>query len=276
MLAKIAAGMQKPDGLMLMEQSHLPQALFGMALADVPGIGRRMELRLAQAGVRNMRQMCVLSRQKMAAIWGGVLGERMWLSLRGEDLPEISPGTAQTISRQHILPPDQRSPEGCRRVALKMLHDCVWRLRKQGLWAGGLGVAVYYLGHDHVFEAHHPVAPCQDAITLQGHLLPLLEGAPVQASASPCVFLTDTQAQWTGSLFPEEEQAARGAVSDAMDRIQQRYGNDAIYLASVHGALHAAPTRISFGSPPPLEEFDREQSSRLQRSRRREPENPMR
>ena len=270
MLAKIAAGMQKPDGLMLIEQSHLPQALFGMALADIPGIGRRMELRLAKSGIRTIRQMCTLNRRQMAAIWGGVLGERMWLSLRGEDLPEVSPGVAQTISRQHILPPDQRSREGCRRVAFKMLHDCVRRLRKQDLWAGGLGVAVYYLGHNHVFEAHHPVAPCQDAITLQGHLVPLLDGAPKQAPASLCVFLTDVQAQRTGSLFPveEQEQKARGAVSDAMDRIRQRHGSRAIYLASVHGALEAAPTRISFGPPPPLEEFNREQTSKLERPQR--------
>lgn len=258
LLAKIAAGMQKPDGLMLLERRHLPHALFGMELRDVPGIGDRMERRLAAAGVASVRRMCSLSRGRMAAIWGGVLGERMWLSLRGEDLPEATAGMPQTISRQHILPPEQRTSSGCRKVALKMLHDCVRRLRKRELWAGGLGVAIYYTGHSYVFEAHHRVLPCQDAITLQGHLLPLLEGAPQQVPASLCVFLTDLEAAPPGSLFPGQEQAARHAVAAAMDRIQGRYGSSAVYLASVHGALDAAPTRISFGPPPPVEEFGQE------------------
>jgi hypothetical protein len=35
-----------------------------------------------------------------------------------------------------------------------------------------------------------------------------------------------------------------------------RYGLNTVYLGSIHEVLRQAPTRIPFGPPPPLEEFD--------------------
>ncbi|MGL6043867.1 MAG: DNA polymerase Y family protein, partial [Sandaracinobacteroides sp.] len=46
LLAKIAADMQKPDGLTMLEQHQLPEALFPLPLRDIPGIGAKMEARL--------------------------------------------------------------------------------------------------------------------------------------------------------------------------------------------------------------------------------------
>ena len=256
LLAKIAAGMQKPDGLFVIERRHLPEALFCAELRDVPGIGGRMERRLRQNGISSVRQLCTLSRGRMESLWGSVEGARLWMSLRGEDLPPLPLRAARSISRQHILPPAQRNPEGARQVALKMLQDCVRRLWKQGAWAGGVGLAVYYLGHDQAFEAHHRIQPCQDAITLQEQFLPLLDGAPRQTPMGLCVFLFDLSAGGESrTMFPAPGEQKRAAVSQAMQDLQCRFGKDAVYLASVHGVRKEAPTRISFGPPLPLDEF---------------------
>jgi len=117
-LAKIAGDMQKPDGLMIFERRHLPQALYSLELADIPGIGKRMEQRILADGIPTMRQLCALTRERMHTKWGGVLGDRLWLWLRGEDFLEPPARPRQTLSRQHILPPDCRTPEkGPRRSA---------------------------------------------------------------------------------------------------------------------------------------------------------------
>jgi hypothetical protein len=51
LLAKIAGDMQKPDGLMIFERRYLPQALYSLELADIPGIGKRMEQRILAEGI---------------------------------------------------------------------------------------------------------------------------------------------------------------------------------------------------------------------------------
>lgn len=255
LLAKIAAGMKKPDGLSLIQTEHLPNLLYGLDLRDVPGIGSRMERRLQSSGILTMRQLWALSSEQMSAVWGSVLGDRLWLELRGTDLEDAPERPAQTISRQHILPPKLRMRDGCRQTALKLLYDCARRMRKRELWAGGLGLAIYHLDHSYVFEAHCPIPPSQDFLTLQQYFLPLWEGSPDQKPASLCVFLTGLEASPTLGLFPANGSNARVAACRVMEEVNRRFGGDALYPASLHHARNAAPTRISFGPPPPLEEF---------------------
>ena len=64
LLAKIAADMQKPDGLMVIERRHLPDALCCLDLSDIPGIGDRMEARLTAAGISTVREFYTLSRER--------------------------------------------------------------------------------------------------------------------------------------------------------------------------------------------------------------------
>ena len=256
MLAKIAAEMKKPDGLIAIESQYLPQVLYSLRLADIPGVGERMERRLLSAGITSVEQLCALTRQQMAALWSGVLGERLWLELRGEDLPVLPSRSLQTLSRQHILPPELRTEHGCRQVALKLLQDCTRRMRRHKLGAGGLGVAIYYLRHDHAFAADCRVPFCTEGMSLQSHLLPLLAGAPNHTPHSLCVYLSHLEPADRGELFaPSPEAQRRSAATEAMERMHQRFGKGAVYLGSLHGARDIAPARISFGPPPVLDEF---------------------
>ena len=255
LLAKIAAERQKPDGLIAIEPAHLPHALYTLALADIPGVGTRMEKRLGREGIGTVRELCALSRERLAQLWGGVLGERLWLELRGEDLPPPEKRPAQTISRQHILPPELRTQVGCRQTALKMLADCVRRMRRVKMGAGGLGLAVFYVQHAHVFTADCRIPFCDEWITLQEHFLPLLAGAPNHVPQSVCVFLTHLAETESAPLFPSPQAQRRASLAAAMEQVHSRFGKEALHLGSVHGTAASAPARISFGPPPPLEEF---------------------
>jgi DNA polymerase-4 len=118
------------------ERRYLPQALYSLELEDIPGIGKRMEQRILAEGITTMRQLCALTRERMHTIWGGVLGDRLWLWLRREDFLEPPARPLQTLSRQHILPPDCRTPDKARAVALKLLHSTA---RKMAVITSGPG-----------------------------------------------------------------------------------------------------------------------------------------
>ena len=85
-LAKVAAEMQKPNGLVVLDADDLPHKLFRLALTDFPGISRGMEARLHAAGVWTTEQMYALTLPQMRAVWGGVGGERWWHLLRGHEV----------------------------------------------------------------------------------------------------------------------------------------------------------------------------------------------
>ena len=67
-LAKIAADMQKPDGLTVIRTAELPARLFPLALRDLPGIGPRMERRLLSHGITTVEQFCRLSVERLSRI----------------------------------------------------------------------------------------------------------------------------------------------------------------------------------------------------------------
>ncbi len=259
LLAKIAGEMQKPDGLMVLERRHLPEALYCLPLGSIPGVGRRMERRLEAAGIRTMRQLCASTQPQMSKAWGSVLGDRMWLLLKGEDFPDAKPKARQTLSKQHILPPDCRTMERARAISLKMLHTTAMRLRRGGQWATGVWLQVGFQGRNQAFQGHLPFAPCQDTYSLQAHMMELWSACSASASfempSDLTVALTGLTASAPADLFAGDLQGKAAAAVGAVDMLNARYGQNAVYLGSIAGVKKEAPMRISFGPPPELEDF---------------------
>jgi len=256
LLAKVAGDLTKPDGLMIFERRHLPRALFGLALSDIPGIGGRMEERIRAEGITTMRELCGLSRERMHGVWGSVLGDRLWHWLRGADFLEPPARPLQTLSRQHILPPDCRTPERARAITVKLLHSTARRMRRNKLWAGGVSLRVGFYDSA-AFEGVVRIPRCCDSHTLQEHLIELWKRVPSHTPSDIAVILTHLDTAPEPDLFaPDSQDSERARVTAALDSMNARYGLNTVYLGSIHDVRKQAPTRIPFGPPPPLEEFD--------------------
>ncbi len=255
LLAKIAADMQKPDGLMVLERHALPGALFALDLADIPGIGRRMEKRLWAEGVRTVRQLCALSRDRMRSLWGSVHGDRLWLLLQGEDLlePEIRP--LQSLSRQHILPPASRTRETAKGIAVKLLLSSARKMRRYELWTKAMVLRVGYQ-EGRAYEVTIQFPPTQDAFTLQAFMGTLFDQSPELTPSDLTVVLADLAPAPERGLFDAETSEPANRATQVIDRLNARYGLNTVYPGSIHAVRKEAPTRIAFGPPPPLEEFD--------------------
>jgi DNA polymerase-4 len=256
LLAKMAGEIQKPDGLMVLDCSVLPEALYGFELSDIPGVGRRMEKRLHAAGIATMRQLCALPRERMRSLWGSVLGDRFWLWLRGENFLEPLAKPLQTLSRQHILPPECRNAERARGVALKLLHTTARRLRQHRLWAGGVVLQAGFVGRSDALEAHMRIEATQSTVVLQACLVELWKEVPSTWKPSDLtVGLVDLTGEPAQGLF-ESLPDARDRVHGTLDELNSRFGLNSVYLGSIHEVRKEAPTRITFGVPPALQEFE--------------------
>ena len=136
--------MEKPDGLVALTLDILPEALARLTLRDLPGIGARTEKRLNEKGIRTMAELLSLNCEQAGELWGSVWGERLWHWLRGEDFDMSETDHLKSISHQHVLAPEMRTPEKAWAVAHKLLHKAAMRLRTNGLWASSIGLAVGY------------------------------------------------------------------------------------------------------------------------------------
>jgi DNA polymerase-4 len=259
-LAKTAADMVKPDGLTVIEQADLPQALHGLALRDLCGIGASMEARLNADGIRTVAELAAAPKSTLRHAWGGIEGERMWGLLRGAWLP-AAPTRRGSLGHSHVLGPELRTPEGALAVLKKLLVKAAMRLRRDGLLAGAMDVHIRFVGHEERWNGALAFDPTDDSRELlrllnlaldggrrPGRLLPGPRAVPLSVSVT--LHRLAARAQTSGSLFaPARRQRGVDAV---VDRINARFGFNKVYPASTQTALKydAAPMRIPFNRIP--------------------------
>ncbi len=268
-LAKVASNLQKPNGLVTITPSQLPHVLFSLKPRDLPGIGHQMEQRLLRHGIQTIEQLCRLDQDQMTKLWGGVLGTRFWLKLRGVDFDERESGKS-SISHQHVLPPDLRTREQACAVGKKLLHKAAVRLRQAKLFAGAMSIYVmfsksqsreddskgYWMHHDRpVWEAHMRFPSCQDTMTLINIFQDAWKACPKRRPVMVSVALVDLLPEDQRNLTLFDEMYGSGKfdrVAQVMDSINAKYGSTTLYLGGIHAVREAAPPRIAFKSIPDM------------------------
>jgi DNA polymerase-4 len=249
-LAKTASKMDKPDGLTVIQEKDLPQALYRLQLGELNGVGPRMLVRLAAAGIRTVEDLYAASAATLRQAWGGVEGERMYVRLRGETVPE--PETARgSIGHSHVLPPDLRRDEAAAAVLHRLLQKAACRLRHLGYFAGGMGLQLRYLDGGR-WHGRRRLEATQDTLALIRAMAELWDKRPRRRPPllGVGVTLTHLSEARGQSLELFAETAARGRLFEIVDRLNARFGRNAVYLGGAHRALEAAPMRIAFTHVP--------------------------
>lgn len=263
-LAKTASDMQKPDGLTVIEQADLPHVLHGLGLRDLCGIGASMEQRLARAGIHSVEALCASSRERLRRAWGSIEGERFWLQLGGHELPDRKT-TKGSVGHSHVLGPELRNYDGMRSVLFKLLAKAAMRMRHDGYVASGLALHVRFVGIEarfNCFDAFEPLSDTPTLLKVLARQLQPLERARNSGRWKPkrhpplsvAVTLTGVEeaGRLSGELLPERGRALR--VTRALDRINDKFGNNTLYFCAMREAIRhdAAPMRIPFSTIPDI------------------------
>ncbi|MGD0648739.1 MAG: DNA polymerase [Acidobacteriaceae bacterium] len=275
-LAKIASDMQKPDGLVGLLPSGLPNSIAHLVLRDLPGIGARTEVRLNAKGIRTMPDLLALDRPAMHALFDSVWGDRMYHWLRGHDTGDdgapVPSEFQKSLGHSHVLAPEHRSPEGAWAVAHKLLHKAAMRLRMEKFFTGSLAVTIKYsLTREQSMHAEKVkrhlsgitqtgwgmearFRPCQDTLSLLEALQGCWKQSPTGPEYQKPFFVGITlrnlipEADVQTSLF--EEPGNRNQLSATMDKLNLKYGHTTLHFAGMLPARDSAPTRIAFTQIP--------------------------
>ena len=268
-LAKVASNLQKPDGLVAILPSQLPDILFSLKLRDLPGIGHQMEQRLLRQGIQTVEQLWQLDMDQMTQFWGGVLGARFWLKLRGNDFDERQSGK-RSIGHQHVLPPALRTRDQACAVGKKLLHKAAVRLRQAKLWTSSMAIYVmfskqnskeddassYWLHYGRpVWEANLRFPACQDTMTLVKIFQEAWQKCPDLRPVMVSVALVDLIPENMRNMTLFDDLCGAGKfdrLAQVMDSVNAKYGSTTLYLGGIHKVREAAPPRIAFTSIPDM------------------------
>jgi len=273
-LAKVASDLQKPNGLVLLRGSDLPDALLPLELRDLPGIGKNMHARLATKGINTIADLYAASAAQLRDAWGGVVGERWWYMIRGSqeaDYQAMTDPARHSVSHSHVLGPDMRSDDGAEQVLLRLTGKAVTRMRRKGFVATGLQLDVTLINTErsqngerfqkrnwHVASTRH--VPADDPLIASLRRLwngrPELQGGWTYQKVG--VALTGLSPKEDRTLPLYEADIRRSRLAEAMDAINAQLGSGSVELASVHAARDLAPERIAFAK---ITDDDRERVS---------------
>jgi DNA polymerase-4 len=219
-----------------------------------------------------MKDLLALDCKQAGQLWGSVWGERLWHWLRGEDFDMSETEHLKSMSHQHVLAPEMRTPEKAWAVAHKLLHKAAMRLRAADLWASSIGLAIGFTApHGESvpisnfgtptrgWKGELRLSECQDNQTLIAALSRLWASRPTGAQFEHPHFI----GVHLNGLVPDrlhslnlfegtEDEQSRARLLAAMDVLNHKYGMSTLAPATMLTAFKAAPTRIAFRSIPDL------------------------
>lgn len=147
-VAKMAAELQKPDGLTVLTVEDLPQRLWPLPIEELFGVGRRMKQHLRNMGIRTIGDLAQTPVDLLTHRFG-IIGTRLHGYAHGIDPSPVDPhslDTVKSIGHQITLPKDY-TKIGEIKVVLLELADAVCRRARLGNYQGKT-VSLYVRGAD--------------------------------------------------------------------------------------------------------------------------------
>lgn len=264
-LAKVAAEMNKPNGLTVLHPSDMPGPILHLKLTDLPGISGNMEKRLNAAGVWSIEDLWNLSAKHARAIWGNIEGERLWAQLRGYAV--VRPETQKRMfGHSRVLTKGWRSPEKALECLNLLTVKAAYRLRRAGYICQALSVSVR-LADGRRLSGETDFLACSDDRTLLKHMQGVFERAkpvfgskPDLKSVAIMLHKIALPATTSGDLFSETQEGAEvrrwDRIMETMDGLNKKHGQAVLHVGSradLPGGF--AGGKIAFGRVPTSEDF---------------------
>jgi DNA polymerase-4 len=248
-LAKLAASLHKPDGLDVITHENLRQVLAGLRLTDLHGIARRNQARLNAVGIFTPLDFLdapseLLRRQ----VFRSICGEDWYQRLRGHEVDDQVFDT-KTIGRQYVLEDPRLDDETIDNRLAYLCETTGMKLRYKGLCARGVMVYARYLTGDYWYERKmFPTTFFSNAEVHRRAML-LFSQRPhhdyIREIGVTCYALEPSH-QNQISLLDEVNREVW--LTEAVDRINQHYGEFTVTFANSYGSRGVVKQKIPFGT----------------------------
>ncbi|HSD98545.1 MAG TPA: DNA polymerase IV [Patescibacteria group bacterium] len=155
MLAKMASGMDKPNGVTKITPDNVDDVYKKASLTDVCGIGFRIEKRLHMLGIRNLLDLRSIPIGALVAEFGP--HEATFLhnvAFAKDETPVVHFGSAiqtKSVGRNYCLPKNETNKRVILQTVFELLEEVGIKLRKLGKKSRSIGV---WLRGDESFGGH--------------------------------------------------------------------------------------------------------------------------
>ena len=259
--AKLAAGFNKPDGLLTIDNSNAAAIYTMIDLLDLPYINYRYRARLNEAGIYTPLEFYQASEPVLwKQVFKSIVGRQWYLKLRGY---ETDPATLpiRTVGKDYVLEHRTSDPEELASLFYKFAIEMADRMKKNNFASRGLWMGLGYQSGEQRFwwaQRHMYKVPAWRADQIYSRMLNLFEsshrGHTVVHLSATCYALEP--ADHSQLTLYDDDFTRQERVQAAMHLVNSRYGAFTIQPASILGIKNPAKKRIPFGSVRYFDEAD--------------------
>lgn len=253
-LAKLAAGLDKPDGLREIHAANFREVYAGLRLMQLHGIKQNNCVRLNGQGIFTVMELYNASSQRLHAAFQSIEGEYWYLRLHGYEIDDVI-FDRRSYGNSFAIPEAWSTPEELAPVLQKLIEKSARRMRHGGFMCRGVQVMVGYRDGGFWQQRMTSPLPLLDSRDLYKMAFRILCGSPyhkpVKALGESLFHLVERQ--FAQATFLEDLDKKNRLVG-VLDSINDNWGEFTIMSALMLGTEMYAPDRISFGAIKELEE----------------------
>ncbi len=246
LVAKLAAGLKKPDGLVWIKQEEIAERFAELPVGQLCGIGPKLVTRLQSLGIWTAGQLGRFPVSELRTRFGVFWGELLSAMGRGEDpSPVVScltPPVIKSVGHSYTLPHDTSSKPELQAHLLCLALMVGRRLRADGY--AGRTLRLTLRTSNFTTFCRHRTVPCwlRHGQQIYDYAWRLFESLPWPGPLRMIGVAVASLAKGVqqGELFADQEKAQ--ALVRAEDAILDRFGEFSITPASLL-ALYPSRTR---------------------------------
>ena len=254
-LAKVGAGLNKPDGLDVIDKNNFRDIYSKLSLVDLCGIKTRNAIRLNNAGVYTVLDFYKASVQKLKAAFGSILAYYWYVRLHGWEIDNVTFGR-RSYGNSFALPKPLLRVEELAPILQKLTEKTGMRMRKAGYVARGVHLAIAYRDNsfwhkgvslpDYIFDSRDIYKVAFKLLNMSTYR------SPDRNLAVSCFNLERVKNMQLSFL---EDFDKKQKLVNAIDLINERWGNFVITPGGMLGTDNVVIDRIAFGGVKELEEI---------------------
>lgn len=279
-LAKYAAGFDKPDGLKQIDSTNLEESFTNMDLVDLPGINVRYKNRLQLMGVNNPLDLFNADPEYLRKrIFKSIVGVHWHMRMRGWEVDDRE-FKRRSIGHQYALSNKTSNRDELAKLLMKMCEKVGRRLRQDSFYATGIHLYLAFVRQEapnthigfanmHAYTSWHKgqklgyrLYSTQDIYHAAKHLLGQAEIYDKVRLMAVTAFGLEPWSPEQQSIFDAQDKSGEildfskefkeyrvnKQLSDALDGINDRYGEFSIAPGTMIDMKGTIIDRIAFGN----------------------------
>jgi DNA polymerase-4 len=249
-LAKLAAGLNKPDGMDVITGETIRDIYERLSLTDLPGINVRFQARLNVEGIYTPLQFLdapVMLLKKR--VFRSVVGVYWYMRLRGHEIDSVDFGR-KSFGQQYALGNKTIDREELSRLLMKLCEKTGRRLRAQNYTASGIHLWLNFENRMYWSKGKKTKSIIYSTQDIYLHSQKLMNEAQIPARVTNIgvtVFSLQPATPMQLGLFDDTRLDSR-ALAVAADKINDRYGEFTMVPATMANMQNTILKRVAFGS----------------------------